>query len=241
VGDDGDAGVRDDRDPPGLDPLPDRSVADAVAVRLRDAIHTGDYPPGARLVERALARQLAVSHIPIREALTRLEEEGLIVRQPRRGARVAELSPTALDEISSLRSVLEGFVAKRVQERLTPAAENELRVLVAQMVAAADRGDVTVLLALDRRFHERLWQLADHAILLEVVAQLRGRIARFLGEATRLLEPDGLRAHAESHRALVDALASGDPRAAQRAMRRHIEIAARRIARSEGLDAEGAA
>ena len=220
-----------------LNPLPDRSVADAVAGRLREAINTGDYAPGDRLVERTLAGQLAVSHIPIREALTRLQEEGLVVRLPRRGARVAELSPTLLEEISSVRAVLEGLVARRVQQRWTAAAESELRGLVAEMVAAADRADVTALLALDRRFHERLWQLAEHSILLEVVAQLRGRIARFLAAATRLLESDDLRAHAESHRQLVDALASADGRAAQRAMRRHVEIAARRIARAEGIEA----
>jgi DNA-binding GntR family transcriptional regulator len=220
-----------------LNPLPDRSVADAVAGRLREAINTGDYAPGDRLVERTLAGQLAVSHIPIREALTRLQEEGLVVRLPRRGARVAELSPTLLEEISSVRAVLEGLVARRVQQRWTAAAESELRRLVSEMAAAADRADVTALLALDRRFHERLWQLAEHSILLEVAAQLRGRIARFLAAATRLLEPDDLRAHAESHRRLVDALASGDGRAAQRAMRRHVEIAARRIARAEGIEA----
>jgi DNA-binding GntR family transcriptional regulator len=224
-----------------LNPLPDRSVADAVAGRLRDAITTGDYAPGDRLVERTLAGQLAVSHIPIREALTRLQDEGLVVRLPRRGARVAELSPTLLEEISSVRAVLEGLVARRVQQRWTASAEAELRGVVSEMAAAADRADVTALLALDRRFHERLWQLAEHSILLEVVAQLRGRIARFLAAATRLLEPDDLRAHAESHRRLVDALAGGDARAAQRVMRRHVEIAARRIARAEGIEAAGAA
>jgi DNA-binding GntR family transcriptional regulator len=233
--------VGEEREVLPLDPLPDRSVADAVAGRLREAINTGDYAPGARLVERTLAVQLAVSHIPIREALTRLQEEGLVVRQPRRGARVAELSPTLLEEISSLRAVLEGLVARRVQQRWTPVAEAELRGLVSEMAGAADRTDVTALLALDRRFHERLWQLSEHGILLEVAAQLRGRIARFLAAATRLLEPDELREHAESHRQLVDALAGGDGRAAQRAMRRHVEIAARRIARAEGIDAGGAA
>src|SRR5689334_8813336 len=101
-------------------PSPDQRLADTVAERLREAIQSGHYPPGARLVERTLARQLSVSHIPIREALTRLEKEGIVVRHPRRGARVAELSPRLLDEISTLRAVLEGFVARRVQERWSP-------------------------------------------------------------------------------------------------------------------------
>jgi DNA-binding GntR family transcriptional regulator len=221
--------------PLSLTPTPDQRLADAVADRLREAIETGAYEPGARLVERTLARQLSVSHIPIREALTRLEKEGIVVRHPRRGARVAELSPRLLDEISSLRAELEAFVARRVQERWSEAVEQELRGLVGQMQAAAAVGDVPAMLALDQRFHARLWQLADHALLLEVTAQLRGRVSRFLAEATNLLDAAGLRRHAAAHERLVEALASGERARAQRAMRQHVTLAARRIARAQGL------
>ena len=86
------------------------SVAGRVADQLRDLIRDGAYAPGARLVERSIARELGTSHIPVREALARLAEEGLVVRLPRRGARVAELSPRMLEEISSVRVVLEQFV-----------------------------------------------------------------------------------------------------------------------------------
>ena len=78
--------------PSPIQPLPDQSLADAVADRLREGIHNGEYAPGQRLVERTLSDGLGVSHIPVREALTKLEDEGLVVRLPRRGARVAELS-----------------------------------------------------------------------------------------------------------------------------------------------------
>jgi DNA-binding GntR family transcriptional regulator len=216
-------------------PSPDQRLADAVAERLRAAIQSGHYPPGARLVERTLARQLSVSHIPIREALTRLEKEGIVVRHPRRGARVAELSPRLLDEISTVRAVLEGLVARRVQERWTPAVEQELRAVVREMGAAAEQRAPAAMVALDERFHLRLWELSDHDILLELAAQLRGRVSRFLSEATRLLDDDGLRMHARSHARLVDALASSDRAAAQRAMRSHVMTAARRIERAEGL------
>lgn len=90
-----------------LDPLPADNLADQVVGRVRDAIYEGRYPPGARLVERTLAAELGVSHIPIREALARLTDEGLIERTPRRGARVATLTPRELEELSSLRIVLE--------------------------------------------------------------------------------------------------------------------------------------
>ena len=89
------------------------SVAGRVADQLRDLIRDGAYAPGARLVERSIARELGTSHIPVREALARLAEEGLVVRLPRRGARVAELSGLGhwwmLQDPVHGAEVLEGF------------------------------------------------------------------------------------------------------------------------------------
>jgi DNA-binding GntR family transcriptional regulator len=212
-----------------LDPLSDDSLADRVADRIRSAIHEGRYPPGARLVERRLAAELGVSHIPIREALARLTDEGLVERLPRRGARVATLTPRELEELSSLRIVLERFVVTRVQERLTAEEEKELRRMVASMRQAAVRGDFRRVLDLDQRFHERLWELADHRMLGEVVTGLRGRIGAFLRAATAALDPEALERHAASHDELLDAMLSGDAEAGGAEMSRHIELATERL------------
>jgi DNA-binding GntR family transcriptional regulator len=211
------------------------SVAGRVADQLRDLIREGAYAPGARLVERAIARELGTSHIPVREALARLAEEGLVVRLPRRGARVAELSPRLLGEISSVRVVLEQFVCERVLERWTPTAQAELTRLARKMTAAAERGSSKTVGELDVNFHETLWQLADHELLLEVAAGLRGRIERFLRAANAALAPDQLREHARAHAELVELLAAGDGAAVAVAMRRHIELGAERVARAEGI------
>ena len=109
------------------EPLPDQSLADAVVDRLRAAISSGMYAPGERLVERRLAHEFGISHIPLREALARLTEEGLVVRLPRRGARVASLTPRMLEEVSSLRVVLEQFVVRRLKGRFTPDAQRGSR------------------------------------------------------------------------------------------------------------------
>ncbi|CAA9537601.1 MAG: hypothetical protein AVDCRST_MAG79-1529 [uncultured Thermoleophilia bacterium] len=210
-----------------------------MAGRLRGAIHAGELQPGARLVERALAASLGVSHIPVREAFARLEEESLVVRAPRRGARVAEVSPQTLAELSEIRVVLERLVVRRVQAAWSPEAETALRGIVDEMLAAAATGDVTAVYELDWRFHETLWRLADHQILLEVVAQMRGRIERFLRVATLALPPDALRVHAEAHVGLLEAIAGGSRSRAERAMERHISVAARRIARTGELGDDG--
>jgi DNA-binding GntR family transcriptional regulator len=212
-----------------LEPLVDRTVADRVAERIREAIHDGSYSPGTRLVERSVARELGVSHIPVREVLARLADEGLVDRLPRRGARVAELTRQELDEISSLRIVLEQLVARRAQERMTADAELELRAIADRMLQAAADGDVDLLVTLDQRFHERLWELADHELLNELAAQVRGRIVAFLRAAASSLPPEGLREHARTHTALVAAIADGTPAMAQREMARHIQVAADRV------------
>jgi DNA-binding GntR family transcriptional regulator len=209
------------------------SAVARVADELRDLIRDGAYAPGARLVERTIASELGTSHIPVREALARLAEEGLVVRLPRRGARVAELSPRSLEEISSVRVVLEQFVCRRVLERWTPAAHGQLSRLARRMGSAAERGSAKTVCELDVQFHETLWELADHELLLEVAAGLRGRIERFLRTANATLDPDQLRQHALDHADLVDLLAAGDEEAVAAAMRHHIEQAAERIAASQ--------
>ena len=119
-----------------LDPISAPGLADTIAERLRTAIQTGVYPPGTRLPERPIAAELGVSHIPVREALARLAEEGLVDREPRRGARVAALTARQLDEISTLRIVLEQFVARRVQAVWTPTIERQLRAVASFLISA---------------------------------------------------------------------------------------------------------
>lgn len=207
----------------------DQNIADQVADELREAIQSGELEPGERLVERKLAERLGVSHIPVREALAKLAEERLVERQPRRGARVAALTAEELAEISTLRIVLEQFVCQRVQERWNDRSEAKLRRIVATMVEAAERGDGERMFGLDRKFHELLWELADHHLLMDMTSQLRGRINGFLRATNNALEPADRIAHAQAHAEIVDAIASGDLERARSTMARHVEIAAARI------------
>ena len=214
---------------PLLQPLPEeKNLSQKVFERVREAILAGELPPGSRLVERRLALELDVSHIPVREALARLADEGLVERNARRGSWVAGLTHEDLDEISSLRVLLEQFVVVRVQERWSEASEQRLRALVDDMRKAA-AGDVDRVRQQDTMFHEALWQLAEHRTLLELAAKLRGRINSFLRAATLALSRDELELHAMSHAELLDAIASGVPRRARRAMEAHIMIATERV------------
>lgn len=217
----------------------DQNIAEQVADELRSAIHSGELTPGERLVERRLAERLGVSHIPVREALTRLAEERLIVREPRRGARVAALTAQDLADISSLRIVLEQFMVTRVQERWDDESAARLESIVQAMSAAAP-GDIAEVLRQDRLFHETLAELAEHRFLDEVSSQLRGRIAGFLHAANTALEPAEQTEHVRSHQQIVDAIASGDPDKARQVIAEHVSRAAARIAPSPTTDGDSA-
>lgn len=207
----------------------DQNIAEQVADELRAAIHSGELAPGERLVERKLAARLGVSHIPLREALTRLAQERLVVREPRRGARVAALTARDLEEISSLRIVLEQFMAIRVQERWDAESAERLGAIVDAMSTAAP-GDIAEVLRQDRLFHETLADLAEHRFLDEISSQLRGRIAGFLQAANAALDPAEQEEHVRSHQQIIDALASGDPERARTVIAEHVTRAVERIA-----------
>jgi DNA-binding GntR family transcriptional regulator len=206
-----------------------KTLPDHVADYIRGAVLDGTYPPGARLIERKIASDVGVSHIPVREALAMLAEEGLVERLPHRGARVVSMDARKIDELSKLRLLLEQFVVECVQANWTPASRKELGAIVAEMVGAARSKRRDTLFALDVQFHQRLWEIADNSILLEVVSELRGRINYFLSVAIRALGPDESLEHAESHMHLLDAIDSGDRQKATSAMADHIETATTRI------------
>ncbi|MDR6867087.1 DNA-binding GntR family transcriptional regulator [Microbacterium resistens] len=222
--------------------MSDQNIAEQVADELRAAIHSGELMPGERLVERKLAERLGVSHIPVREALTRLAEERLVVREPRRGARVAELTAQDLEEISSLRIVLEQFMALRVQERWNAASAERLQGIIDAM-EAADVGDMAEVLRQDRAFHEALADLSEHRFVRELTAQLRGRIAGFIHAANAALPPEEQAEHVRSHRIILEAIASGDADAVREVIAEHVTRAVERIAplttsTNPGTDAE---
>lgn len=212
-----------------LQPVAQRTLSDEAADRLKAAIRGGALPPGARLIERDLAERLGMSRIPIREAIQRLVEEGLVRKLPHRGAVVYAPTRGEIEEISSLRVVLERFVAERVIERWAPDHERTLRQIVEEMRRAAGQRNLQQVYELDYRYHLLLWQIADHSLLLEVISSLRTRINRFLYEANSALTSSQLEMHIDSHDDLIDVLNSGDAALAQSTFMQHVLGAKERI------------
>lgn len=212
-----------------LAPVEQRTLSDEAAHRLRTAIRDGVLRPGTRLVERDLADRLGMSRIPVREAIQRLVEEGLVQKSPHRGTFVYAPTRQEIEEISSLRVVLENFVVERVIARWSEELEVDLRQTVQRMRSAAVDGDWQEIHEYDYQFHSTLWDVADHSLLLEVVSGLRTRINRFLFEAAGLLPPTNLEAHIATHDVLIDVFKAGNVANAQQEMTRHVLAATERI------------
>lgn len=212
-----------------LTPIEQRTLSDEAADRLRAAIRSGALPPGTRLIERELAERLGMSRIPIREAIQRLVDEGLARKLPHRGAQVYTPTRDEIEEISSLRVILERFVAERVIERWQPHHEGELRQIVQGMRQAANQHDLQEVYAQDYRFHLLLWQIAQHSMMLEVLSTLRARISRFLYEANGALTMAELEMHINGHDDLIEVLLSRDVPQAQDSFMRHVLGAKERI------------
>lgn len=213
-----------------LPQLTPRTVVDEATDAVRAAIVDRTYTPGQHLVERQIAAQLGVSSIAIREAFARLADEGLVVRVPRRGTFVASLSPAELRDLTRVRVNLEQLVVEFASANWSPQAHAEIQGILDDMLAAARQGDHEQVFVHDNRFHEAFWRIAASPTLLDINANLRGRLAAFLREATRsLVDHDRLEWSVSIHQSWLDAVAAGDVDRAKAEVDRQIWDACERI------------
>jgi DNA-binding GntR family transcriptional regulator len=187
-----------------------RSLAVGIASRLRAAILGGHFGPGERLREEVLARSMGVSRGPVREALARLEREGLVVIRHNRGAFVGRLSREDLDEVHTLRVVLERLAVQRAAQLGDAALFAEMQAVVDEMAARADRGITEQEAAeLDVRFHDLIYRGSAHRRLQECWANLRPQIHIVL--LSRNVAHEDFRDYlVGSHQAILDALRDRD-------------------------------
>jgi DNA-binding GntR family transcriptional regulator len=199
------------------------SRADAAYDALFGAIESGTLRPGARLREIELSDWVGASRTPIREALGRLEAEGLVARDPSRGMVVAELDHGLVAELYVMREVLEGTAAALAARHASDAEIDALRELARRDRDAGD--DPARLARLNRHFHEAMFRCAHNRFLMRAVHALRQSMV-LLGQTTLAVPGRPETARAE-HDAIVSAIARHDAEAAAEAARTHIRAAYR--------------
>jgi len=168
------------------------------------------YPPGLQVLEQELARQLGMSRTPVREALIRLENEGLVEIVPRHGMHVVPISPEDMREIYELVTCLEARAAERLAERRPDAAAIAPMIEAhAAMERALAEGDLDAWAAADQRFHRALVELCGNRRLAQTALAVFDQVHR-VRMVTLRMRPLPTRSNAD-HKALIEAILAGDP------------------------------
>jgi acetyl esterase/lipase/DNA-binding FadR family transcriptional regulator len=188
---------------------------------LKQQIMLSRYVPGQAVAELDVAAQMGCSQGTVREAMLRLQEDGLIVRNGYRGTMVTPVSPTEGPLFLKLRAQLETDALRLSLPRLTPAHLEALRALVREMEAAAGAGDEYLLFELDQRFHVTLFQIAELPSLVPVLT--RCSLYNHRNKIALDVAPRTLMETAQRHWAIVQALESGSLAEAERVLRHHVE------------------
>lgn len=211
---------------PRFEPIMSRTLVDTVVEQLRGSILSGRFAPGERLVEAELARELGISRGPIREALALLEKDGIVVNVPRRGKFLPAFDGRTIDEIYSLRRVLEPYAVQLLIASLTDPKLASLHESLDRLRDAAEAGDIGGLAQRDIDLHNRLYELAGHDLLRKVWAESISGKLRMLLNVTVRTHP--FPATVDNHRLIVDAIADEDGRRARKLIIDHIDDARQR-------------
>jgi DNA-binding GntR family transcriptional regulator len=187
---------------------------------LRDAIVRGEIGPNARLVEADVSQSFAMSRGAVRTALVRLEQEGLVVREPNRGARVRHIGDEEAVEILQARAALEGLAARQAAERIDAEGAERLRACLARHGELVEAGDLLAASDANATLHATLLELSRHRIAQQLIRGLRSQTVRF--QFRTILVPGRPKASHAEHRAIVEAVVDGRADDAERAMRAHL-------------------
>lgn len=204
------------------------SLVELVEATLRDAILEGRLRPGERVSDARIATEMGISRAPVREAIRHLAVRGLLSEEPRRGSFVARLTRSAVREVYDCRRALEGLAARRISSSPDLVSHvAALQELVGVMEHAAASHQHVRMADADHRFHLTLCELTGNSWLIRLYAQI--------ADQSRLMQALDTFAHANvdtrdlvmRHQPIVDAVASGDARAAEQAVNAHIDLSER--------------
>jgi DNA-binding GntR family transcriptional regulator len=197
--------------------------------RLRDAIVHGDIGPNARLVELDISTTFEMSRGAVRNALIRLEQEGLVVREPHRGARVRRVGDEEAVEILQARAVLEGLAVRQAAERIDDEGIARLQACLARHSELLDAGDLLGASDANADLHAALLELSGHGTAQRLIRGLNSQTVRY--QYRTILIPGRPAASQAEHAAIVDAVAAGRSDDAETAMRTHLFNVAEAVTR----------
>lgn len=195
-------------------------LREVVYETLREAIRSGVLTSGERLMEIQVAEELGVSRTPVREAIRRLEAEGLVVMLPRRGTYVSDMSLRDISDVFEIREALEVLAVGLAAERITDMEMEALERMMIEFDEVVTKNDVDGLVELDIRFHTKLYEASRNIRLITILNNLREQTTRF--RMTSMSVPGRMQDTLDEHRAIVEALGRRDPEEAAKVTQYHL-------------------
>lgn len=205
-------------------------LREVVFTTLRQAILKGELQPGERLMEITLANKLGVSRTPIREAIRKLELEGLVVMIPRRGAHVAHITVQELNDVLEVRRGLEELAIKKACDRITEEEMQMLEAAAEEFSKLVDSDNLTELAEADVRFHDVIYEATHNRRLVQIVNNLREQMYRYRMEY--LKEADARHLLDSEHKEICRAIREKDIMKAHDCICQHIDNQQRSIMKS---------
>ncbi|MDO4938587.1 MAG: GntR family transcriptional regulator [Lachnospiraceae bacterium] len=199
---------------------------------IRDAIIKGDLKPGERLLEIQLAEKLGVSRTPIREAIRKLENEGLVIMVPRKGATVSGISVKHLKDVLEIRGALGELAVRLACDRMTKEQMKELKRLAAELEANKDSDDAFALSDIDEKLHEQIYLATNNPKLIQLIENLKEQMFRYRLEYMKAKDKRDKLIH--EHQLIIDAIEKGDAEEGEKAIREHIASQEKEILKTLG-------
>lgn len=196
-------------------------LRDVVFQTLRQAILKGELQPGERLMEIKLSQMLGVSRTPIREAIRKLELEGLVVMVPRKGAAVANITEKDTKDVLEVRRTLEMFAVEVVCDRITPEQLEQLESAAKDFENAKGSMDLILIAESDMKFHEVIYAATQNERLMQMLSNLRENMYRYRIEY--LKDANYYDSLVREHQEILIAIKNGDKQNAREYMKNHID------------------
>lgn len=195
-------------------------LRDVVFNTLREAILKGDLKPGERLMELQLAAKLGVSRTPIREAIRMLEQEGLAVTVPRKGAEVAKMTEKDMEDVLQVRDALDELAVRIACEKITDEGLSDLVTAHERFEKSLNCGDIKQIAQADVDFHDCIYRATQNQKLITLLNNLREQMYRYRVEY--LKDKDHYPLLIEEHNQIVEGIRNRDKEHVSEAMRKHV-------------------
>lgn len=208
-----------------------QTLREKILEKIREDILKGNLRPGEKVAEPELAASFGISRTPIREAFRQLESEGYLTVIPRKGAVVVSFSERDVDEFYAIKSILEGYAARRACEKLTTREIDKLQAINDKLGQLAEGGDIKQFFKVHNDFHDLFIRSADNEKLYELISNLVGKFQRL--RIASLSLPGRMRISVQEHDKIIEAFRKRDADAAERLVRKNAEYGGRVLMQGE--------